>query len=616
LKETFKMGFNQLSRYEQAYVATNANGGSIILGQNDLFNGKGTFVGGSTALCGIAVDPTGNIYCSDSVQHIIIKTTPSGLVSTFAGKAGISGNNGNNVVSCYDARFNNPGGVACDRSGNVYIADVGNNQIRKIDPNRRVSLLAGDPAGAPGLIDGDNWTARFNSPYDVDIDKDGNVWVADTKNHAVRMVWGRRVKTIAGNGTAGDATGPGNVARFNKPYSVACSNSEWVIVADSGNHKLKLINCYVHHYSGSGATGWNIGNALTSTYQQLKYCCVNPSGEVYIIDFDPPPSVKSRLLRVDRTGSPHTVAQWLDPDQYVVGVASAMNSEILYVVESVADEFESSSSESSVSTPSSQSSVSSASSASSLSSSQSSLSSASSPSSVSGISSQSSQSPSGMLGWWKLDESGGASAADSTGNGNTGALYGPVWVPPTYQFYPAGGHKDGALWLFTDGVHIGYADCGAGASLNTSDVTIAFWMKADSLQNAQPVFKLPASNPNVGWVVKLRSDGGIWFRVGAEPGSSWDAYGPVGSYAAGVWAHVACTFQSSAGPLPAGGFMEIFVNGVSVASTTSPFATTLNSAAMGFFMSKNENYIGYLDEVRIYDRVLTPAEILAIIAST
>ena len=339
------MSFNQLSRYEQGYNKSGLNRGKIILGVNDLLTGKGYFVGGSTALCGVAVDPWGNIYASDAVKHIIIKTTPGGNVSTYAGKSGVPGNNGANIVDGYDARFNNPGGLACDRSGNLYVADVANNQIRKIDSRRRVSLLAGSPTGLAGLVDGINLSSKFNSPYDVDVDRTGNIWVADTKNHAVRIIHGGTVETVAGNGTAGDVIGRGKSARFNKPYSVACSSSGWVLVMDSENRKIKLIDSdsYVHHYSGSGLAGWFIGNAMTSKYMQLKYGVLNPSGDLYVIDYDKPPSVKSRLLRIDRNGAPHTVTSWTEANQYVVGVASAMNCEILYVVESVADEFESSS---------------------------------------------------------------------------------------------------------------------------------------------------------------------------------------------------------------------------------------------------------------------------------
>ena len=352
------MAYNRLVHFERGWSQTYPNpnnSGSIVLGENDLLNGKDGFFGGSEGLCGIAVDPSGNVYCSDSKEHIIIKTTPSGQVSTYAGKAGTWGNNGANTVTAYDARFKDPGGVACDRSGNLYVADVGNNQIRKIDPNRNVSLVAGDPLCSSGFVNGAWDVARFSSPYDVAPDRAGNIWVADTWNHAIRVInRGSKVWTAAGNGTAGDAIGHGDVARFTKPYGVACSPNGGVYVTDSGNHKVKLIDqsFFVHHFSGSGAAGWFIGDAWTSSYQTLKFCDVDPSGNLYVIDFDPPPSVMSRLLLIDLNGNPHTIAQWTDKTQYVIGVACSLSGS-LFVVESIDTEFESSSSQSSASSDSS-----------------------------------------------------------------------------------------------------------------------------------------------------------------------------------------------------------------------------------------------------------------------
>ena len=352
------MAYNQLTRWERGYNSSIGNTGSILLGINDLFNGKGSFVGGSEGLVGVAVAPNGDIFCSDAKKHVIIRTTPSGTVSTYAGLSGVSGNNGDNVVDCYDARFSAPGGVACDRSGNLYIADVENNQIRKIDSRGRVSLVAGSASGSSGFVDGDGTSARFNNPYDVAVDQSGNVWVADTKNHSVRIIYkGSSVKTVAGDGTPGDVIGRGTIARFNKPYGVAASPSGWVFVTDSGNHKIKMIDqsWFVHHYSGSGMQGWHIGTAFDSSYQTLKYCDVDPTGNLYVIDFDEPPSVKSRLLMIDLNGSPNTVKYWAGPVQYVIGVA-VNRSGVLYVVESVETEFESSSSSSSQSSQNSSSS--------------------------------------------------------------------------------------------------------------------------------------------------------------------------------------------------------------------------------------------------------------------
>jgi len=98
--------------------------------------------------------------------------------------------------------------------------------------------------------------------------------VADTRNHAIRAInRGSKVWTAAGDAVPGDIVGHGDVARFRKPYGVACAPTGAVYVTDSGNHKVKLIDqsFFVHHFSGSGATGWHIGDAWTS-------CDGNPEG--------------------------------------------------------------------------------------------------------------------------------------------------------------------------------------------------------------------------------------------------------------------------------------------------------------------------------------------------
>jgi sugar lactone lactonase YvrE len=132
----------------------------------------------------LAVDSADNIYVSDSANDTIRKITPSGAVSTLAGLPGYAGStdgNGN------DARFWNPQGLVIDNKENIYVADTGNNTVRKITPMGVVTTLAG-LAGASGATDGIGNEARFNSPGGVAVDSAGNVYVADTNNHAVRKM--------------------------------------------------------------------------------------------------------------------------------------------------------------------------------------------------------------------------------------------------------------------------------------------------------------------------------------------------------------------------------------------------------------------------------------------
>jgi len=130
---------------------------------------------------GIAIDSNGNLYVADDANNIICKITPTGVVSTIAGSsAGYADGQGTN------ASFLNPRGIAVDSSDNLYVADVLNNRIRKITPTGVVSTIAGTSGG---YADGPGTTvAKFNNPSGIAVDSSGNLYVADTDNHQIRKV--------------------------------------------------------------------------------------------------------------------------------------------------------------------------------------------------------------------------------------------------------------------------------------------------------------------------------------------------------------------------------------------------------------------------------------------
>ena len=121
---------------------------------------------------------------ADTDNNTIRKITPAGVVSTLAG---LAGNFGSADGTGSDARFYDPSSVAVDSAGNVYVADSGNDTIRKITPSGVVSTLAG-LAGSSGSVDGTGSDARFSSPRGVAVDSAGSVYVADLGNHTIRKI--------------------------------------------------------------------------------------------------------------------------------------------------------------------------------------------------------------------------------------------------------------------------------------------------------------------------------------------------------------------------------------------------------------------------------------------
>jgi sugar lactone lactonase YvrE len=152
-----------------------------LAGQRGSENGTGTAARFNQP-SGIAVDASGVIFVADTYNHTIRRITAAGVVSTFAGVPGISGyDDGSNAL------FNQPGGLALDASGNLYVADTGNNTLRIISVAGVVRTLVGTPTVA-GLEDGNGMRALLNQPKDVCLDENNNVWVADFGNAAIRKV--------------------------------------------------------------------------------------------------------------------------------------------------------------------------------------------------------------------------------------------------------------------------------------------------------------------------------------------------------------------------------------------------------------------------------------------
>ena len=292
-----------------------AGGTSGTLDGSGFILNPALFSGPSSA----ATDSSGNVYVADTTTHVIRKVTPAGVVTTLAGTARSSGTTDGNGSA---ARFSSPGGVALDGSGNVYVADTGNHTIRKITAAGDVSTLAGI-AGTAGSANGAGTAATFNLPSKLAVDGSGNVYVADYANHTIRKITAAGVvTTFAGTaGTAGHLDGTGGAATFDFPRDVALDGSGNVYVADSGNHAIRKITAggAVSTFAGTaGSNGTADGTGSAARFDGPAGLTVSASGMVIVADAN-----NSTIRQITSSGVVSTVGGTAGSAGNLDGVSTA-----------------------------------------------------------------------------------------------------------------------------------------------------------------------------------------------------------------------------------------------------------------------------------------------------
>lgn len=250
---------------------------------------------------GLTLDRTGNLYVSDAGDNNSIrKITKEGIVSTLAGShEGFSDGLG------AAAAFNTPSALAIDYAGNIYVADTGNNRIRKITPEGIVTTLAGD--GVAGYRDGPAEAAEFNGPVGVAVDQKGNVYVADTYNDYIRLIGtDGQVKTLAGGGTPGDRDGDAlSAALFDTPCALVVTPSGELLIADTGNnqirkltHEQQIVTIIPTTDNGESFSSFSSPVGLAVTHDNFLYVTESDGGRIQQIA----PDGRIKLIAGKRSG--------------------------------------------------------------------------------------------------------------------------------------------------------------------------------------------------------------------------------------------------------------------------------------------------------------------------
>jgi hypothetical protein len=246
---------------------------------------------------GIAVDSSGNIYFTefDCIREINV----AGIINTIVGTEALSGFSGDGGPAA-QALLNDPAGLAVDAAGDLFITDYGNNRIREVVGGKITTVAGSNNAGFGG--DGGSATsAELLAPAAVAMSSTGELYIADAGNNRIREVVGGIINTIAGNGTAA-STGSGGlaaVAELDDPCGVAVDAAGDVYVSECGSALVRKVNGngYIYVVAGStrGSASGDGGSATSATLEEPTDVAVDATGDLIITD---PPTARVRFVNV------------------------------------------------------------------------------------------------------------------------------------------------------------------------------------------------------------------------------------------------------------------------------------------------------------------------------
>jgi uncharacterized protein (TIGR03437 family) len=248
---------------------------------------------------GLAADSTGNLYladvgslASDTIFILpgsqVIRKVSNGMITTVAGNgtAGFSGDNGPATSAELNSTFQSLS-VGVDSAGNVYIADSGNNRIRKVSNGVMTTLAGNGTAGFSG-DNGPATSAQLSNPLSVAVDPAGNLYIGDSGNRRIRKVSNGVITTVAGNGTCCSVAdnGPALSAAFVDIRGIAVDSVGNLFIADSDTRIRKVSNGVITTVAGNGDAGFggDNGPATSAQINSPRGIAVDSAGNVYIAD--------------------------------------------------------------------------------------------------------------------------------------------------------------------------------------------------------------------------------------------------------------------------------------------------------------------------------------------
>ena len=256
----------------------------------------------------VGVDRRGNVYVADIGNHNVRRVDPLGVITTFAGskQGAFSGDRGPATA----AALQHPAGVLPDGRGNLYIADSINHRVRLVDSTGTITTIAGDGTSRYAGDGGPAVSASLFWPSGLALDAQRNLYVADAVNHRIRRIDTHgTITTVAGNGDetyAGDG-GPATSASLSFPRGVAVDTDGSIYIADAGNHRVRRVDPdgTIATFAGSGIDIYegDGGPAVDASLNAPRAVLLDRQGNVYISD-----TKNNRVRRVDAGGTITTVA--------------------------------------------------------------------------------------------------------------------------------------------------------------------------------------------------------------------------------------------------------------------------------------------------------------------